>query len=100
MSGPHVGTMLRNSQPASTLKPEEKARQQIDAALKQAGWDVQDSRTLNLYASRGVAVCEFAMRRGHGFADYLLYVDGKAAGVLEAKKAGSTLSGVERQSAG
>ena len=25
---------------------------------------------------------------GHGFADYLLYVDGKAAGVIEAKKEG------------
>jgi type I restriction enzyme R subunit len=36
---------------------------------------------------------------GQGFADYLLYVDGKAAGVIEAKKEGATLRGVEIQSA-
>jgi type I restriction enzyme R subunit len=34
---------------------------------------------------------------GHGFADYLLYVDGKAAGIIEAKKEGVTLIGVEVQ---
>ena len=34
---------------------------------------------------------------GHGFADYLLYVDGKAAGVVEAKPEGHTLTGVEAQ---
>lgn len=33
-----------------------------------------------------------------GFADYLLYVDGKAAGVIEAKKEGATLTGMEVQS--
>lgn len=38
------------------------------------------------------------MKGGHGFADYMLYVDGKAVGVLEAKKKGFTLSGVETQS--
>ncbi len=38
------------------------------------------------------------MKTGHGFADYLFYIDGKAAGVIEAKKVGSTLTGVEIQS--
>ena len=48
-------------------------------------------------ASRGVAIREFPLP-GHGFADYLLYVDGKAAGVIEAKKQGTSLIGVETQS--
>ena len=41
---------------------------------------------------------EFPLATGFGFADYLLYVDGKAAGVIEAKKQGATLTGVEVQS--
>ena len=53
---------------------------------------------LNVHASRGVAVREFPLRSGHGFADYLLYVDGRAAGVVEAKPEGHTLTGVEAQS--
>ncbi|MGO9274317.1 MAG: hypothetical protein ACLQOO_29475 [Terriglobia bacterium] len=39
----------------------------------------------------------FPLRPGHGFADYLLYVDGAAAGVVEAKKEGATLTGFEVQ---
>ncbi|MFN9971149.1 MAG: type I restriction endonuclease, partial [Phycisphaerae bacterium] len=37
------------------------------------------------------------MEKGHGFADYLLFVDGRAVGVLEAKKAGEPLRAHERQ---
>lgn len=78
-------------------KPEAVARERIDAALTVAGWAVQDATATNLSAARGVAVREFPLVRGHGFADYLLYVDGKAAGVVEAKKEGETLTGVELQ---
>ena len=39
------------------------------------------------------------MAPGHGRADYLLYVDKRAVGVIEAKPQGTTLSGVEWQSA-
>ncbi len=39
------------------------------------------------------------MKRPHGRADYLLFLDGHAAGVVEAKKEGETLTGVEHQSA-
>ncbi len=53
---------------------------------------------MNLYAGRGVAVREFGLKPGHGAADYLLYVDQKAAGVVEAKPLGHTLTGVETQS--
>ncbi len=77
--------------------PEQAARERIDAALEAAGWRVQDFERLNLAAGRGVAVREFPLAPPHGFADYLLYVDGQAVGVVEAKKEGTTLTGVEPQ---
>ena len=80
------------------MTPEEKARTTIDALLEQAGWSIQNNDSLNLYARRGVAVREFDLKPGHGTADYLLYVDQKAAGVVEAKPEGYTLTGVETQS--
>jgi len=81
------------------MTPEQKARVSIDALLTQAGWHVCDMAHANIHAARGVALREFPLNTGYGFADYLLYIDGKAAGVIEAKKEGSTLSGVEVQSA-
>jgi type I restriction enzyme R subunit len=77
------------------MKPEEKARQQIDRLLEAGGWKVQDYKDVNLSASLGVAVREFPLTEG--FADYLLFVGGKAVGVIEAKPAGTTLSGVAEQ---
>ncbi len=79
--------------------PEDIAREQIDRMLISAGWAVQDAKAVNLFAKQGVAIREFELKPGFGTADYLLYVDGKAAGVIEAKKAGATLTGVEIQSA-
>ena len=52
----------------------------------------------NIHAAQGVAIREFPLAPSHGSADYLLYVNGKACGVVEAKKEGSTLIGVEVQS--
>src|SRR6478672_3913118 len=66
--------------------------------LTASGWAVQDYRRVALGASAGVAVREFVMAPGHGRADYLLFIDRRAAGVIEAKKAGTTLTGVEWQS--
>ena len=77
--------------------PEQQARQQIDEALEAAGWVIQDRAKMNLAAATGVAVCEFRMAPGHGFADYLLFVHGKAVGVVEAKPAGYALTNVELQ---
>jgi type I restriction enzyme R subunit len=77
--------------------PEDIAREQIDRMLVSAGWAVQDAKAVNLYAKQGVAIREFELKSGYGTADYILYVDGKAAGVIEAKKVGSTLRGVEIQ---
>ena len=77
-------------------RPEDSAREVIDDQLRAAGWLVQDRARLNLGAGRGVAVREFATASGP--ADYLLFVDRQAVGVVEAKKAGVTLTGVEEQS--
>ncbi|MBN2239892.1 MAG: DEAD/DEAH box helicase family protein [Dehalococcoidales bacterium] len=78
-----------------TNKPEERARRVIDSLLKAAGWKIQNLDELNLGAALGVAVREFPLKTGA--ADYLLFVDRKAVGVIEAKKEGSTLSGVADQ---
>lgn len=77
--------------------PEQRAREQIDAGLVASGWVVQSYREMNLGAGVGLAVTEFP--GAHGPADYLLYVDGQAIGVVEAKPTGHTLRGVEGQSA-
>jgi len=78
------------------VKPEEFARQEIDRHLKAAGWAVQDRKAVNLHAGPGVAVREFPLASGP--VDYLLYVDGAAAGALEAKPQGYPLASVEVQS--
>ena len=78
------------------MKPEEKAREKIDRLLEDAGWVVQHFEHLNLGASLGVAVREFQLKSGS--ADYLLFIDRKPVGVIEAKPAGMTLSGVADQS--
>src|SRR5262245_23297803 len=79
-------------------KPEQKARRLIDESLAVAGWIVQDRDELDLTAGPGIAVREFPMKSGFGFADYLLYHNRKALGAIEAKPEG-TLTGVEAQSA-
>ena len=80
------------------MTPEQKARIQIDNLLISAEWAVQDAGSVNIHAGRGVAIREFGLKPGHGTADYLLYVDQKATGVVEAKPLGYTLTGVETQS--
>jgi len=70
--------------------PEQKARREIDSDLSTAGWIVQDREDLDLMAGRGVAVREFAMKPGFGFADYLLYLNRRAAGAVEAKPQGTS----------
>ena len=80
------------------MTPEQRARVSIDALLTAAGWHVCDMAHASIHAARGVAIREFPLNPGFGFADYLLYIDGKCAGVVEAKKEGSTLTGVEVQS--
>lgn len=47
---------------------------------------------MNITAGLGVAIREFPLSTGH--ADYMLYADAKAIGVVEAKLKGHTLTGV------
>ncbi len=77
------------------LAPEQQARRRIDEMLQRAGWVVQDYKAVNLYAGLGVAVRELVTSAGP--ADYVLFVNRQAVGVIEAKKQGTTLSGVEPQ---
>ena len=81
------------------LTAEARARVEIDRQLAACGWVVQDRSAMNLYASQGIAVREFIMAAGHGRADYILFVDRKAVGAIEAKPSGTPLAGVEPQSA-
>ncbi|MBT3068134.1 hypothetical protein [Rhodoferax sp. U11-2br] len=80
------------------MTPQQKARVSIDTLLAAAGWHVCNVSSANLRAATGVAIHEFPLNHGFGFVDYRLYVNGKACGVIEAKKEGATLSGVELQS--
>ena len=65
------------------MNPKEKARQHIDQLLNAAGWEGQNLRNLNIGASWGVAIREFPLKTGE--ADYLLFVDRNAVGIIEAK---------------
>ncbi len=77
--------------------PEQLARQQIDALLVAAGWAVQDYTAYAPAAGRGVVLREVPLKSGR--CDYLLIVDRKPLGVIEAKRAGTLLVGVAEQSA-
>jgi len=77
--------------------PEELARQNIDKLLTACGWTIQRRSEINLSAGRGIAITE-GLLKGGDEADYLLFVDGKAIGTVEAKPEGYTLTGVEEQS--
>ena len=68
---------------------------EIDEQLAACGWVVQDYKHAAVAAVRGVAVREVPTEAGP--ADYVLFVDSQAVAVIEAKKAGSTLTGVEPQ---
>ncbi len=76
--------------------PEQEARERIDAQLADCGWFVQDSRQADFSEGRGIALRE--VRLNSGPCDYLLFVDRKPVGVIEAKKEGTTLSTVADQS--
>lgn len=64
--------------------PEQKARDNIDALLRQAGWTVQFNKQIDLNKGSGQAVREF--QTDVGPADYVLFVNKKAVGVIEAKR--------------
>jgi len=71
--------------PPPNQNAEEKARDNIDKQLTACGWAVQKRLEINLSASVGVAVREYITDVGP--ADYILFVDKKPVGVIEAKRA-------------
>ena len=83
------------SEGSDYLTPEGRARGAIDAQLEACGWVVQDYRRAAVAAAQGVAVREVPTEAGP--ADYVLFVDCQAVGVIEAKREGATLTGVEPQ---
>lgn len=66
------------------LKPEERARQWIDRKLKDAGWEVINRNDF-APSMNAVAIRETLMSGGLE-ADYVLFLYGKAAAVIEAKR--------------
>jgi type I restriction enzyme R subunit len=81
---------------ASIMTPEQQAREKIDTQLVASGWAVQDYIKIDFSAGRGIALREVPLKSGT--CDYLLLVDRKPVGVIEAKKEGTLLSGVAEQS--
>ena len=81
--------------PEST-KLEAETRKEIDKKLEAAGWVVQDKNRINLFETLGVAVRE--MDTDTGPADYMLFVNGEACGIIEAKREGAALGSVAEQS--
>ncbi len=77
------------------LTPEDEARQAIDRMLEASGWQVQTRQQMNRTAAPGVAVSEFPLTTGE--VDYMLFAQGRPIGIVEAKPAGTSLSGVEPQ---
>ena len=79
------------------MGPEAKAREEIDEMLEASGWEVQDYGNHNLGENSGcVIVREFQI--GKDAADYLIFLNRRAIGVIETKPKGTTLTGVEEQS--
>ena len=78
------------------MTPEQRARRNIDSMLEAAGWHVQNHAGHNTAAALGVAVREYSLRADQR-ADYLLFIDGVAVGIIEAKPEGTTLSGALQQ---
>jgi type I restriction enzyme R subunit len=83
---------------SARLNPEEQARVLIDEQLVAAGWVVQDREAIDLVNHVGVAVREVIMEKWAGRADYVLYLNRKMVGVIEAKPQGTTLMAVQWQS--
>ena len=84
--------------PSDNQTPEQTARDKIDEQLSNAGWIVQDNKKIDFSAGLGIAVREY--QTSVGPADYILFVDKKPVGVVEAKPEnwGQRITTVEEQS--
>ena len=83
--------------PVANQTPEQFARDRIDQRLRASGWRVQDRNAIDFNAGPGVAVREYPTDSGP--ADYVLFADRQAVGVVEAKPDtwGAKLITVEEQ---
>ncbi|MEQ8409369.1 MAG: type I restriction-modification enzyme R subunit C-terminal domain-containing protein [Gammaproteobacteria bacterium] len=83
-----------------TDKDEAQTRAFIDEKLIAAGWEIQDAKALNFkaggYGVHGIAVREYPTSTGP--ADYMLFIDGRACGIIEAKREGTNLGQTDEQS--
>jgi type I restriction enzyme R subunit len=79
------------------MTPEKKAREIINRMLNESGWEIvsRDNYSPNVSA---VAI-EEGILKGSLEADYLLFINGKAVGVLEAKKEDCRLSNIVMEQA-
>lgn len=90
----------KNSKSVTQLNqnPEQQARDRIDEMLRKAGWFVQSKKDIDFSIGIGVAIREY--QTSVGPVDYMLFVNQKPVGVIEAKKEdeGYRLTTVEEQS--
>lgn len=75
--------MVVKSRKEDAMLPEEKARVKIDKQLRNAGWDIISR---NEYLPNSTTAVKEALMVGNTESDYLLFVDGKAIAVVEAKR--------------
>ncbi len=81
------------------LNPEQKVRDTIDRMLREVGWVVQSKKKIDFTAGSGIAIREY--QTDVGPADYVLFVDRRPAGIIEAKREeeAQNITRVEEQSA-
>ena len=75
--------MVVGSRKEKAMLPEEKARIKIDKQLRNAGWDIISR---NEYLPNSTTAVKEALMVGNTESDYLLFIDGKAIAVVEAKR--------------
>lgn len=70
-------------------KPEELAREKIDEMLRRAGWQITNRD--DFCERYNACAVEEGLMKGNREADYVLHLDGKAIGILEAKRSENKL---------
>ena len=80
--------MVMESRKEKAMLPEEKARVKIDKQLRNAGWDIISR---NEYLPNSTTAVKEALMVGNTESDYLLFIDGKAIAVVEAKREENSL---------
>lgn len=79
-----IFTIQFNTMTELNQNPEQIARDNIDDMLRQAGWVVQSKDKINFNKATGIAIREY--QTSVGPADYVLFVNQKPVGIIEAKK--------------